>query len=249
MEGYSGRIAVAAIIHIHPDSALAYTVVAGHQVVVGIHSVIARGDGGRGSLHGIAVLIHIIYGHRYRDRHGRGRGGHIRLRGNIQADDAHRLIVCIKTGDFQIFAAQVCRIGKHQLRQRRTACRRKRRVLRVRVADFQRSVGGQRIGRHIQPVAAFIAGLGYFAGQRLHGRFAFHPGKGKYEGRLHFACQRGERHMAQHQQNGQQKAADPAQREGRIRHNGASFGASSEDTKIMFQLYYEIVLSSMNRAC
>ena len=247
-EGDGRGGAVAIVIHAYPGRAVACAVVAGHQAVVGVHGVIARGDGGGRRLNGLTVLIHIINGHRDRHRHRRGQGGRVRLRGNIQAELVDDLAVCIQGEHVKISAAKIGRVGILQERQRRAAGRRKRRVLHERIADFQRGVGCKRICRHVQPVAAFIAGLGHFNGERLHGRVALHPGEGKAEGRF-IAGERGEGHVAKQQHRGDKQRAESAQRNGGMGHNGASFGASSEDTKIMFQLYYETVLSSMNRTC
>ena len=169
-------------------------------------------------MQGVAVLVHIIHGHGGGHRHGRGRDGHRRLRGNVQTDHAGRLIIAVKARDFQICAAKISRIGIKKLGKRRARGRRKRCVLHVRVADLKRGVSGKCAAGHVQPVAAVIAGLVYRNRKRLHGRFAFRPGKGEHEGRLLICGQRGERHMAQKHQHGKQKAHELAQGERGIGH-------------------------------
>ena len=253
---HRGGIANAVAVHGHIHAALAHAVVAGHLAVVGVHPVVSRAHGSPGLCHQRAAHgVVIAHGHLGFDHLGLGRGGSIRLGGEIQPRLVAHLTAAVVSINVQIGHAQLGpRVGIGQLGEGQSVHvppvgQGHPAVPAVGIADQQLRVHLQGVLGHIEPIAALIAAHGHLAGIGLGHTLPLAPLQGEHQ-RRHIgrgqARQRGQRQQRLKQQRS--KAA------GRVLlqilfHHDASWTKSLEVTTFLFRLYYEIMFSSTHGRC
>ena len=253
MEFHLRGLAAAIAVHQHIRAAVADALVTGHQAVVGGHPVIARAHGNEGLLHQLARhAVVVAHGHLRFDLHGLGHGRRVRLGGYVEAHFLARDAARRVGEQHQVIQAQLCagvdvaKLGELQAVQQPPVLQGDLAVLVIGIGHQQHSVHHPGILRHIQPVAALIAGLGHLG---RDGLLPLAPLEGKHQRRQDFRRER--RQRRQRQQQRQRKRADAAKgnRPVKLFHHDASLARSLEVAKFMFRLYYGNVFSSMIARC